>query len=163
MRKIITVVAILFLAVYTVPSSLIAATQNIPKIKVMWRSYALVSVLVAPTTTSEQLKALIYAFRKAKKEGSLSQYIPATTPGVKGDPHQTVMIFVFSDPKWASEFEYKKYERAGISTQKDKSISKEYLNHIRASYEYDFIDGKEYGALGYDIGTLRSSTFKKLF
>lgn len=140
-----------------------AAAQNIPQIHVVWRSGIIVSVLVASNTTSDQLKSLIYEFKKARMASSLTKYIPATTPGVKGDPHARVIIFVFSDPKWATEDEYKKYERASMTSQPGRSTAKTYLNHIRASYEWDKLDGKEYGELGYDEGGMRSASYKKLF
>jgi hypothetical protein len=133
-------------------------SKNFPKYKVIWRSYRIVSVLVDPSTTSHQLKTLIYAFRDARNSICLSGYIPATSPGVKNDPHDSPIILVFSDPKWATEDEYKKYERSGMTSP----VAQIYLNHVRASYERD-IDGKEYGSLGYDEGVLRSATYKKLF
>ena len=50
-----------------------------------------------------------------------------------------------------------------MTSQAGKSTAKTYLNHIRASYEYNFLDGKEYGSLGYDEGGMRSASYKTLF
>jgi len=122
---------------------------TIPQIQTVWRSGIIVGVLVPAKTTTDQLKSLIFEFKKARISSSLTRYIPATTPGIKGNPHAQVIIFVFSDPKWASEAEHKKYERASMRTQARKSISRNYLNHIKASYEWDklnYLEGKEYGS-----------------
>lgn len=135
-----------------------ALDQGIPQIQCVWRDGGMCGVLVPANTTSGQLKSLIWEFRGARAGRSLTRYIP----GIKGDPHMRVMIYVFSDPKWATQNEYKKYERASTETQPGKSISKAYLNHIRASYEYDPA-GKEYGSLGHDDGLMRSVSYKKLF
>jgi len=162
MNKIITTSALILLIIIVLPA-LGRAAQNIPKIQVVWRSGIIVSVLVASNTTSDQLKSLINEFRKARITSSLTKYIPATTPGIKGNPYSQVIIFVFSDPKWATENEYKKYERASMRSQAGKIIAKTYLNHIRASYEWNMLDGKEYGSLGYDEGGTRSTSYKKLF
>ncbi len=163
MRKVIIILSILFSVICNISPSASLDRQNIPQIQVVWRSGIIVSVLVAPNTTPEQLKSLIYAFKKARKDFSLTKYIPATTPDVKGDPHAQVIIFVFSDPNWASENEYKKYERASMTSQAGKTTAKTYLNHIRASYEWNRLEGKEYGSLGYDEGGMRSASYKKLF
>lgn len=135
---------------------------DIPQVQYVWQSGIIVSVLVPANRTSGQLKSLVWEFRGARAGRSLTRYIPATTPGIKGDPHAMVTIFVFSDPKWATQDEYKKYEHASMRSQAGKSISKTYLNHISASYEYN-LDGKEYGSLGYDDGGMRSVSYKKLF
>jgi hypothetical protein len=162
MKKVIIIISVLLVICNILPKSSVAA-QNIPQIQVVWRSGIIVSVLVASNTTSDQLKSLIHEFRKARMASSLTKYIPATTPGVKGDPHAQVIIFVFSDPKWATENEYKKYERASMTSQAGKTTAKTYLNHIRASYEWNMLDGKEYGSLGYDEGGMRSASYKTLF
>lgn len=163
MRKVIIIISVLLLVICNILPTLSVAAQNIPQIQVVWRSNIIVSVLVASNTTSDQLKSLIHEFSKARKAFSLTKYIPATTPGIKGDPHAQVIIFIFSDPKWAIENEYYKYERASMTSQEGKSTAITYLNHIRASYEYNMIDGKEYGSLGYDEGGMRSASYKKLF
>jgi len=163
MRKVIIIISLLFLMICNISLTSSVTAQNIPKIQVVWRSFIIVSVLVPPKTTTEQLKSLIYEFKKAKMSSSLTKYIPATTPGIKGDPHAQVIIFVFSDPKWATEDEYKKYERASMRTKAGKSIAQTYLNHIRASYEWYKLEAKEYGSLGYDEGGMQSASYKKLF
>ena len=70
---------------------------------------------------------------------------------------------IFSDQKWATQTEYKKYERADDNTSAGRASSRAYLNHIAASYSLELADGKEEGALGYYDGIARSAHFKKLF
>lgn len=120
-------------------------------------------LLVPPNTTKEQLKDLVYKFRQAKKEKTLSALIPPINLGLP-DKYTSFIIFIFSDPKWATSEEYKKYETASTTTAKGRAISKAYTNHIMAYYQYEFQDSKEYGSLGFDdYGTNKSVHYKKLF
>ncbi len=156
MKRVIVVT--LFLFVVITASSVFAQP---PSFKVAWKQGIIMGLLVPPNTTKEQLKDLIYKFRQAKKEKTLSALIPPVNR--LPDPYTAFMIFIYSDPKWATSEEYKKYESASIKTAKGRAISRAYINHIIASYEYNDIDGKEYGALGYDDGGDRSVHYKKLF
>lgn len=128
-------------------------------IKVVWKKGVIVGLLVPPNYTKQQLKSLIYKLREARKNKSLNKYIPPTTPGMPYDQYSEVIVLVFSNPKWAIEEQYKLYERSGMRS----TSARLYLNSINASYEYNDLDGKEYGALGYDEGGLRSKHFVKLF
>lgn len=132
-----------------------------PPFKVAWKTGIIMGLIVPPTTTKKQLTDLIYTFRQAKKEKTLSALIPPINLGLQ-DKYTAFTIFIFSDPKWATSEKYKYYENASIKTAKGRTISKAYINHIIASYEYD-VDGKEYGALGYDEGSDKSVHYKKLF
>jgi len=92
----------------------------------------------------------------------LAALIPPVNRLYVSDPYTRFIIFIFSDPKWATVEEYKKYDRASTTTAEDRAISKAYINHIMACYEYE-ID-KEYGSLGFDdYGTDKSVHYKKLF
>jgi len=132
-----------------------------PPLKVAWKKGIIIGLIVPSTTTKKQLTDLIYTFRQAKKEKTLSTLIPPINLGLT-DKYTTFIIFIFSDPKWATSEKYDNYESASIKTAKGRAISKAYIDHIIASYEYD-IDGKEYGALGYDEGGDKSVHYKKLF
>ena len=132
-----------------------------PPFKVAWKKGIIIGLIVPSTTTKKQLTDLIYTFRQAKKEKTLSTLIPPINLGLP-DKYTTFTIIIFSDPKWATSEKYNNYESASIKTAKGRAISKAYIDHIIASYEYD-IDGKEYGALGYDEGNDKSVHYKKLF
>ncbi len=152
MKRVIFVT--LFLFVVITASSVFAQT---PSFKVAWKEGIVLGLLVPSNTTPEQLKDLVYKFRKAKQERTLATLIPPINR--LSDPYMTFIILIFSDSKWATPEEYKKYERSGMETK----TSRTYLNHIVASYSYDFQDGKEYGSLGYDDGVSKSVRYKKLF
>src|SRR4030066_165643 len=157
MKRVIVVT--LFLFVVITASSVFAQT---PSFKVAWKQGIILGLLVPPNTTKEQLKDLVYKFRQARKEKTLSALIPPVNLGLP-DKYTGFMIFIFSDPKWATSEEYKKYETASSTTAKGRAISKAYTNHIMAYYEYEFQDGKEYGLLGFDDYGNKSVHYKKLF
>jgi len=155
MKRVIVVTLFLF-GVITA-SSVFAQT---PSFKVTWKEGVIMGLLVPPNTTKEQLKHLIYKFRQAKKEKTLAALIPPVNR--LPDPYTAFMVFIFSDPKWATSEEYKRYESASIDTAKGRAISRAYSNHIMAYYQYD-IDDKEYGSLGFDDYGDKSAHYKKLF
>lgn len=154
-------IMILFIAIIQLCAlnTALASEAKIPQFQVQWRTGIIVSVVVTPKTTKDQLKALIFEFRKARRAHSLINYLPATTPGISDDPHAQVIIFVFSDPKWATKEKYNEYERSGMRSR----IAQAYLDKITASFEFNYLDSKEYGSLGYDEGGMRSSSYKKFF
>jgi rRNA maturation protein Nop10 len=125
--------------------------------KVAWKTGIIIGLIVPSNTTEMQLKDMIYKFRKARKEKTLASMIPPINAGLI-DKYANFIVFIFSDPKWATLEEYTKYERSDMNSK----VSKIYLNHIAASYWYDF-DGKEYGSIGHDEGGLKSAHYKKLF
>lgn len=149
------IVTILFIVLFSASCS---AEDKVPKFDFMWRAGIIVGLIVDKSTTDSQLKALIHEFQKVRKEKTLSKYIRPTTPGNPRDPYSQLIILVFSDHQWATLKDYEKYAKA-----RDKRTAQTYLDHIRASYEYNFLDGKEYGSIGYDEGGMKSRKFKKIF
>ncbi len=148
------IVVTLFLFVVTMVSSSFAQT---PSFKVAWKEGIILGLLVPENTKKEQLKDFIYKIRQGRKDKTLSTFLPPVNLGLP-DKYYNFIVLIFSDPKWATTEEYKKYERSGMGSK----VAKKYLNHVVASYWYDF-DGKEYGSLGHDDGALKSSNYKKLF
>ena len=152
MKRVIVITLLLFF--FTTVSSSFAQT---PPFKVVWKQGVIIGLLVPDNTKKEQLKDFIYKIRQGRKDKTLSKFLPPVNLGLS-DKYSNFIVFIFSDPKWATTEEYKKYERAGMGSK----VAKIYLNHVVASYWYDF-DGKEYGSLGHDDGALKSSNYKKLF
>jgi hypothetical protein len=148
-----TVMTLLFLFV-VVAAPVFAQTLSF---KVAWKEGIILGLLVPPNTNKEQLKDFIYKIKQGKKDKTLSKFLPPVNLGLT-DKYTNFIVLIFSDPKWATIEEYKKYEKAGMNNK----VSKTYLNHVVASYWYDF-DGKEYGCLGHDDGIIKSSNYKKLF
>ena len=158
MKRLIVVILAAIIYFSALNTSL-ASEIKIPQFQVQWRAGIIVGVVVSPNSTKDQLKALIFEFQKARREHFLTKYLPATTPGISGDSHAQVIIFVFSDPKWATKEKYNEYEISGMRSQKAQA----YLNKIIASFEFNYMDSKEYGSLGYDEGGMKSASFKKFF
>ena len=133
---------------------------NSPEFIVTWHSGIFWGLLVFKNTTDKRLESLIYKFREAKKHNYLSKIIPGTNPGIIDNENAQITILIFSEPKWATLDQNNKY----IHTRGPDIIARSYLNHIRASYEYDCISSKkESGSIGYDEGGLKSVHFKELF
>jgi hypothetical protein len=125
--------------------------------EVAWKEGIILGLIVPPNTTKKQLKDFIYKIRQGKKDKTLSKFLPPVNLGLT-DKYTTFIVFIFSDPKWATHEAYMKYERSDMKSK----VAKTYLNHIAASYWYD-LDDKEYGSLGYDDGGIKSVHYKKLF
>lgn len=158
MKKILVFsVTMILISIYT-----FAQAQQAPPFTVAWKEGVILGLLVPAKTTKEQLKALVYKLRQAKKDNNLASLLPPINLGLK-DKYAGFILLFFSDQKWSTIEEYKKYERANERTANGRAISKAYLNQIVASYSYEFVNGKEYGAIGYNDGADKSAQFKKLF
>ncbi len=137
-----------------IPSFRIAAKYFLDTIK-----YAL---LVPENINGEQLKNLIFEFRKARMEGSLSKMVPSTT--LKDNLYvdvNGVAIYVFSEPSWATE-EFKKWMELSLPGAEAK-IDKQYVNHIRAYYFYSGSLGEEEGSIGFSGEEVKWANYESLF
>jgi hypothetical protein len=151
MKRLLCIMALIIVFLFTINAAF-AQTS----FKVAWKEGIILGLLVPPNTTKEQLKDFVYKIRQGKKDKTLSKFLPPVLGLMWKD--NNFIVLIFSDPKWATIEEYKKYEKAGMESK----VVKTYLNHVVASYWYDF-DGKEYGSLGHDDGVLKSNNYKKLF
>lgn len=152
MKRLLCVMALIMVFLFTINTAF-AQTS----FKVAWKQGIILGLLVPPNTTKEELRDFIYKIRQGKKDKTLSKLLPPVNLGLT-DKYTNFIVFIFSDPKWATTEEYKKYEMAGNKSP----VAKTYLNHVVASYWYD-LDDKEYGSLGHDDGLLKSNNYKKLF
>jgi hypothetical protein len=151
MKRMIVIALCLFVVMV---SSSFAET---PQFKVVWKQGIILGLLMPENTKVEQLKEFIYKIRQGRKDKTLSKFLPPINLGLS-DKYANFIVFVFLDAKWATIEEYQKYEKASMQSK----VAKTYLNHVVASYWYDF-DGKEYGSLGHDDGAVKSGNYKKLF
>ena len=138
------------------------AAPNVPKFEVIAQDKTALSILVPKNTTAEQLKALIFEFRNARKNNSLSKMIPPTTKGGEFGDYAIVWIFVFSEPDWATADKLQRFMKSSLKSATDKQFNREYVKHIKAEYFYGYLS-EEYGNLGYDDSIVRSPNYKKLF
>lgn len=154
MKKYFFILFIIPIFIFTSQVFIVSAQTPL---KIEWKTGIILGLTIPQNTTKKQLTDLIYKFREANKKKTLSSLIPPINTGLI-DKYANFIVLIFSDPKWATLTEYKKYERAGT---RDKT-AKTYLNHVAASYWKDF-DDKEYGSLGHDDGLLKSAHYKKIF
>jgi hypothetical protein len=136
---------------------------DIPEFKVVAQDKINLNILVPKSTTKEQLKSLIFAFRQARESNSLAKMIPPTTRGGELGDYAGVWILVFSEPDWASGDKLQRFIKSSVYSKKDTKFDKEYVKHIKAEYWYSSPSHEEYGNFGYDDGMVRSANYKKLF
>ncbi len=152
MKRLLCITALIMVFLFTINTAF-AQTS----FKVAWKEGKILCLLVPPNTTKEQLKDFIYKIRQEKKDKTLSTFLPPVNLGLP-DKYTNFIVFIFSDPKWATIEEYNKYEKAEMKSK----VAQTYLNHVAASYWYDR-DDREYGALGHSDGVLKSNNYEKLF
>jgi hypothetical protein len=134
----------------TTPSSLVS-------FKVAARDSTTVVLLVPASVTEADLTNLINALRTARGKGTLSQFFPATTPGGSGGPFFAVVVFVMSDPVWATTRRLKEFIA-------EEPSEKEFGKRILASYNFSGFTKQESGAIGYMYGGRQyTPQYKKLF
>lgn len=63
--------------------------------------FNVISVVVPPQATDSQVIGLLKRFREARLANTLTNMLPATTPGHKLGSHAIAYIYVFSDPQYA--------------------------------------------------------------
>lgn len=139
--------------------------NNIPSFKIAGRDGTSLSILVPPDTTREQIKQLICEFRRARRANTISKMIPPTTPGEEYGDYAVMIIFIFSEPRWASAAKLRDYWNPGVSYSRAKTARKthkEYEKHIRGEYYYS-IGSEEYGSVGYSDRVFHTKDYKRLF
>jgi hypothetical protein len=119
------------------------------------------AVLVPENTNRQQLKDLIFEFRKARQEGFISKMIPPTTPGGAAGDYYAIEIYFFSEPNWTTESKFKKWMESSQLSSADKLFDKEYVKHIRAYFLYS--PPEEIGSIGYSGEGIKSPDYERLF
>jgi hypothetical protein len=137
-----------------IPSFRIAAKYDLDTI-----TYA---VLVPKNINREQLRNLIFEFRKAREEGSLSKMVPSTLLDNFKVDINGVAIYVFSEPSWATESKFKKWMESSLLGAEDQ-VDKQYVSHIKAYYFYSSSLGVEEGSVGFSGEGVKPSDYESLF
>ncbi len=122
------------------------------------------AVLVPKNISMDELKNLIFEFKKAREKGSLSGIIPSTNQvdNLSVD-NNGVAIYVFSEPSWATESKFKKWMESNLSGAEVKVFGKQYVNHIKAFYFYSSPLGVEKGSIGFSGKGVKSTDYERLF
>lgn len=144
------------------------SAQSFPQFRVTGKYEDWCLSLLVPTKTSkEEFETLIYEFRKARKEGTLSKMIPPTTPRGKVGQYGVVEIYFFSDPEWSSSEKLNKTMQVNARIPSDMDFLKKFIDHVRAYYFWHF-SGDEIGSIGYkETGVMglryQSRNYQELF
>jgi hypothetical protein len=119
--------------------------------QVVGQEGTVLSLLVDTSTTPEQLRAFVRDLRSARKKGRLADFgIPPTTLGGSAGDHGIVMIFVFTEPAWATQARLRK----SLEVSGSDPYYREFGEHVRAYYYFTAAgDGSEEGMLGYAEGS----------
>jgi hypothetical protein len=118
--------------------SIVSASSNVPKFKVIGQYTTSFSILVSQNTTKEQLRVLIYEFRNARKNNTLSSLIPGAAKGNR--QLGVIWILIFSDPNLASVDKLRKFMDSSLKSTKDEQFDREYAKYIRAEYYYSALE-----------------------
>jgi hypothetical protein len=152
-----------FCFIFFLPSFIWA--NDLPSYKIAGRDRTSLSILVPPDATKNQIRELILEFRRARHANTLSSMIPPTTPGEEYGNYAVIVIFIFSEPRWASAAKLRDYWNPGVQYSRPKSSNKphrEYEKHIRGEYYYSIGSG-EYGSVGYSDQVFHTKDYKRLF
>jgi hypothetical protein len=118
------------------------------------------ALLVPSETQNEQLKNLVLALRKARQENKLGQLLPPTTPGGSKGPYGIVVVYVYSEPEWATVAALQKCVNASANTPLYVECGK----HVRAHFFYGAQPETEEGSVGYAEGKqIYTKHYQKLF
>jgi hypothetical protein len=138
-----------------------AARQNLPAVKVaVGGGDGRVVLLVPARTTDAELVNLVNALRNARRDGSLVNFFPPTTPRGSSGPYGVVEAFVMSDAAWATAPRL----RAFMDPHGSGEAANEFGRRVRAYYLLP-MGGQEYGSVGYEDPDTRYKTpnYKRLF
>jgi hypothetical protein len=138
-----------------------AAASDLVSFKVAARSSTAETLLVPPDTSEADLTKLVNALRTARGKNTLGKFLLPTTPNGSNGPFGIVMLFVMSDPVWATEGHLQSFvnSESGL-TAADKAFGKRVL----AYYYFTSLMNLEFGTIGYaDEGHQYTAKYKKLF
>lgn len=128
-----------------------------------------ISLVVPPQATDSQVVGLLKRLRKERLEGTLSNVLPATTPGHKLGNHAVADIYIVSDSKYAQTEAIRTLAR-GAHTPGNlypQAIPFEVaMEEIRGHYRIDLNNtgSPDSGSLGLaDESGVHSKQYRKIF
>jgi len=128
-----------------------------------------IAVVVPSQATDSQVIGLLKRLRQERLDGTLSRYIPATTPGHKLGEHAVAEIYIFSDKKYAEPDTVRTLARGAHAPGNlyPQAIPFEVaMEAVRGHYQIDLNDtGKpDKGSLGFsDESGVHSKHFRPIF
>lgn len=137
-----------------------SAAEGPPPFKVAAQYKTNLALRVSPETSSEQLKSLVLTLRKARRENTLGRLLPPTTPGGSKGPYGIVVVYVYSEPEWATASALQECVNASAKTP----LYVECGRHVRAYYFYAAQPENEEGSVGYAEGKrVYTKNYQKVF
>lgn len=151
------------------------ATEDPEAAPVMFKVHATmvdvnaVSIVVPARATNSQIVGLLKRFREARLAATLSELLPATTPGHKLGDHAVAEIYIFSDPKYAEAEAVRTLARGAHSPGAlyPQAIPFEVaMEQVRGFYRIDLHDTSDpdRGSLGFaDESGVHSKHYRRIF
>ena len=119
-------------------------------------------LLVPAQTTDTELTTLLNALRAARTNGRMGKFIPPTTPTGSKGPYGIVMLFVMSDPAWATTERLEAF--VNPTTSEISATEKQFGKRVRAYYYYTALVDEEIGTIGYESeGHTYTRTYERIF
>jgi hypothetical protein len=112
------------------------ASDAVPPFKVSAQNANEVALLVDKHVTRAQLKTPVLALRKARQENQLGRLIAPTTPRGSRGPYAIVVVYVYSDPEWATPDALRRGNQASFGTPSFDKCSAS----VRAHYFWVYAD-----------------------
>ena len=128
-----------------------------------------IGIVVPPQATDSQVIGLLKRLQQERLAGSLSEHIPATTPGHKLGDHAIADIYIFSDKQYAEADTIRTLARGAHAPGNlyPQAIPFEVaMEEVRGHYRIDMNDtGKpDQGSLGFsDESGVHSKHFRPIF
>jgi hypothetical protein len=145
------------------------AAPVIYKVQTSITDMNVVAIVVPPEATDSQVAGLLKQLKSERLAGTLSDHIPATTPGHTLGDHAVADIYVFSDKHYA-EVEALKTLALGAhapGTLLPRAIPFEVtMEEVRGHYRIDLNDtgAPDKGSLGYtDESGVHSKRYRSIF
>ncbi len=128
-----------------------------------------IGIVVPPQATDSQIIGLLKRLKQERLAGSLSDHIPATTPGHKLGDHAIADIYIFSDKKYTEADTLRTLARGAHAPGElyPQAIPFEVaMEEVRGHYRIDLHDtgNPDKGSLGLaDESGVHSKHFRRIF
>jgi hypothetical protein len=145
------------------------AAPVIFKVQTSLTEMNVVGIVVPPEATDSQVAGLLKQLKSERLAGTLSDHIPATTPGHKLGDHAVADIYVFSDKQYAGPEALKTLALGAHApgTLLPRAIPFEVtMEEVRGHYRIDLNDtgAPDKGSLGYtDESGVHSKRYRSIF
>ncbi|WHZ22701.1 MAG: hypothetical protein OJF47_001813 [Nitrospira sp.] len=139
------------------------------KVQATLTEFNAMSILVPAQVTTSQVVGLLKQFKQARLNQTLPSLLPATSPGHKLGDHAVADLYVFSDPKYATQDVVRTLAR-GAHAPGDlypQAIPfEEAMEQVRGHYRIDLNDtsNPDTGSIGFaDESGVHGKQYRRIF